>query len=438
MSPMPLRSLWAPRAWIQGSNGGTWQERVRLSICPQGMWQQITVDTHPADADQVLPGPLLPGMVNAHSHAFQRAFAGLAESRQGEADDFWSWRQQMYGVALRIDPDGMYATARQLYAELLRGGYTHVCEFHYLHHQVDGTPYPALLDMGLALVQAAQDTGIGMTLLPVLYQRAGFQQDTLRDEQRRFAAGVDRVLQLRDGLRHQVSRQGLDRIMVGVGVHSLRAASAGAIAELWQTVKSDPAPLHIHIAEQMGEVNDCITATGQRPVEWLCNGLGRGVQIDARWQLVHATHATLAEIEAVAQTGAGMVLCPSTEANLGDGLTNLPHWLGCGVPMAIGSDSHVTRDWREELRLAEYGQRLVHQQRNVLADPQRHGGSTAARLFDHAIRAGAQAAGLPKPGIQVGARADGLVMDAATTTLDQAVFSSPPEPYAQVFVAGRA
>jgi formimidoylglutamate deiminase len=343
----------------------------------------------------------------------------------------------MYGLALRITPEQMYSTAHQLYTEMRRGGYTQVCEFHYLHHQPDGTPYPDLIDMGLALVQAALDAGIGITLLPVLYERAGFQQPTLRDDQRRFATDVERVLRLRDGVRSHAKRQGWHHVTVGTAVHSLRAARAESIAELWQAVRNDPAPLHIHIAEQTGEVDDCIAATGQRPIEWLCNGLGLGVQIDARWHLVHATHATPAEIDAVARTGAAMVLCPSTEANLGDGLTDLPYWLQCGVPMAIGSDSHVTRDWREELRLAEYGQRLMHRQRNVLADPQRYGGSTASRLFDHAVQAGAQAAGLGPTGIRVGARADAVVMDSATATLDEAVFSSPAAPYSAVVVAGR-
>jgi len=433
----PLTSLWAPKAWVHGPEGGAWQERVSLVVSADGRWQSVTPNTDAAADALVLRSALLPGMVNAHSHAFQRAFAGKAESRQGDADDFWSWRQQMYGLALCITPDQMYAIARQLYIEMRRGGYTQVCEFHYLHHQPHGTPYPGLIDMSLALVQAAVDVGIGMTLLPVLYERAGFQQTALRDDQCRFATDVATVLRLRDEVRSHAQRQGWRHVTVGTAVHSLRAARAESIAELWRAVKNDPAPLHIHIAEQTGEVDDCLAATGQRPLEWLCNGLGQGVEMDARWQLVHATHATRSEIAAVARSGAAMVLCPSTEANLGDGLTDLPHWLQCNVPMAIGSDSHVTRDWREELRLAEYGQRLMHRQRNVLADPQRYGGSTASRLFDCAVQAGAGAAGLGVTGIRVGARADGLVMDDATQSLDEAVFSSPAQPYAHVWVAGQ-
>lgn len=416
--------LWAPKAWINGA----WQSRVSLELDDKGLWAAITADTAapPAHA-QVLSGPVLPGIVNAHSHAFQRAFAGLAECREGDADDFWSWRHQMYGVALQITPEAMYATAKQLYTELQQGGYTHTCEFHYLHHQVSGLPYPNPIEMSLALVQAAVDTGMGLTLLPVLYERAGFTLPALRDDQRRFATDVNAVLSLRDGVRAHVANQRLNNITVGVAVHSLRAARAESIAELWRAVKDDPAPIHIHIAEQTGEVEDCVAATGQRPIEWLCNGLGQGIDIDARWHLVHATHATHAEIDAVARTGAGMVLCPSTEANLGDGLTDLPYWLQRGVPMSIGSDSHVTRDWREELRLAEYGQRLVHRQRNVLADPNRFGGSTAARLFEQAIHAGGLAAGFERWGIEVGARADWVAIDSAEIdhTLDREVFSSP-------------
>jgi formimidoylglutamate deiminase len=431
---MSAKTLWAPKAWI----GGAWQAQVLLEVDAQGNWSGITAETAPPAHAQVLSGPVLPGIVNAHSHAFQRAFAGHTECREAEADDFWSWRNQMYGVALQITPEAMYATAKQLYTELQHGGYTHTCEFHYLHHQPSGAPYPNLVEMGVALVQAAHDTGMGLTLLPVLYERAGFTQPSLRDDQRRFATDAKRVLALRDGVRDYVAQHKLNNITVGVAVHSLRAARAQSIAELWTAVKDDPAPIHIHIAEQTGEVDDCLAATGQRPIEWLCNGLGQGIEIDVRWHLVHATHATHAEIDAVAKSGAGMVLCPTTEANLGDGLTDLPYWLASGVPVSIGSDSHVTRDWREELRLAEYGQRLIHRKRNVLADPSRFGGSTAARLFEQAIHAGGQAAGFERWGIQIGARADWVTLSAGTEpadllgsaatgvdmTLDRCVFSS--------------
>lgn len=415
--------LWAPRAWFQGA----WRADVLLEIDDTGHWSGITTKTAPPQHATVLADPVLPGLVNAHSHAFQRAFAGAAECRESEADDFWSWRNQMYGVALQITPEAMYTTAKQLYTELRMGGYSHTCEFHYLHHQPNGAPYPNPLEMSLALVQAAVDSGMGLTLLPVLYERAGFVQPSLRADQRRFATNVENVLTLRDGVRAHVANQGIQKVSVGVAVHSLRAAPAKSIAALWHAVKGDPAPFHIHIAEQTGEVDDCLAATGMRPIEWLCSGLGQDVQIDSRWQLVHATHANRSEIDAVAKSGAGMVLCPSTEANLGDGLTDLPYWLECGVPMSIGSDSHVTRDWREELRLAEYGQRLIQRKRNVLADPSRFGGSTATRLFEEALDAGGKAAGFERWGIQLGARADWIEVpsSARDSTLDSLVFSSP-------------
>ena len=464
--------LWAPWAWV----GGRWREAVLLEISSQGHWKDIRAGAVAPPQAQVLAGPVLPGMVNAHSHAFQRAFAGLAERRASASsgassstrDDFWSWRTQMYGLAQRITPAEMRQIATGLYKELLHGGYTHVCEFHYLHHAPNGQPYAdedgGPLALSATLVQAAQDSGIGLTMLPVLYERAGFAQPLLREDQRRFRTDAGQVLALRDGVR-AMARNGHFRcastllqapLNAGVAIHSLRAARPEAINELVRCVQDDAGPLHIHIAEQVDEVNDCLAHTGQRPIEWLCNGLGQGFKPDRRWQLVHATHATAQEIDAVARSGAGLVLCPSTEANLGDGLTDLPRWLSAGVPMAIGSDSHVTRDWREELRWAEYGQRLLHRQRNVLAALAPTAGplaidsdaesATATCLFEQALVSGGYAAGQALWGLQVGARADLLVIDASDTALrgipphhllDALVFSSPVLPFATIMVNGR-
>ncbi len=308
-----------------------------------------------------LAGPLLPGLVDAHSHAFQRAFAGLSERRESESDDFWSWRERMYRVALRITPQQMRAIAAQLYVELLRGGYTQVCEFHYLHHDLDGTAYADPATMGWAIADAAQDAGIGLTLLPVLYQRAGFNQPQLRDDQRRFAGSPTMVYEF--CLAVQASARA--NVNAGVAVHSLRAAGKPAIQELMALVGDASMPIHIHVAEQTAEVDDCLQATGRRPIGYLCAELAP----DARWQLVHATHVTAQEVDAVARSGAAIVICPATEGNLGDGLTDLALWLKAGVPMAIGSDSQVVRNWPEELRWLEYGQRLVHRKRNVAAMP---------------------------------------------------------------------
>jgi formimidoylglutamate deiminase len=422
--------LWAPQAWIDGA----WQEGVVLAIDAQGHWQAVTPGLPCPPQAQALPGLVLPGLVDAHSHAFQRAFVGLAERRDTAHDDFWSWRDRMYGVALRITPEQLQAVATHLYTELLAGGYTQVCEFHYLHHAPDGRPYAEPAAMGLALAGAAQATGIGLTLLPVLYERAGFAQPALRADQRRFATGVADVLALQRAL-HGAG----PLVTAGVAVHSLRAARAESIHAL--AAAFEGGPLHIHVAEQTGEVDDCLAATGCRPIEWLT----RHARLDARWHLVHATHATPEEIDAVAACGASVVLCPGTEANLGDGLPDLPRWLAAGVPLSVGSDSQVTRTWPEELRWLEYGQRLVLRQRNVAADPAAQP-ATAARLFDRVLAGGAAAAGFSRWGLVPGARADLLVLDRGDAALDGlppghlldgVVFAAPARPFGAVMVAGR-
>ncbi|GAB4114100.1 MAG: formimidoylglutamate deiminase [Rubrivivax sp.] len=429
MNRSPNPSLWAPAAWV----GGRWVQDVAFRVGDDGCWSAIEPGRPAPDGAERLPGPVLPGLVDAHSHAFQRAFAGLAERRENEHDDFWSWRDRMYGVALRIGPDELRAVATRLYRELLAGGYTQVCEFHYLHHDRDGRPYADPLAMSWALADAAEAAGIGLTLLPVLYQRAGFAQPALRADQRRFRTTPAEVL----AMARAVNAAGRPRLNAGVAVHSLRAAAPAAIAELlagW-----GDGPVHVHVAEQTAEVDDCLAATGRRPIEWLtAEGL-----LDARWQLVHATHALPAEVEAVAASGAGIVVCPTTEANLGDGVPDLPRWLAAGVPVAVGSDSQVGRDWREELRWLDYAQRLVLRRRNVAADPARQP-ATAARLFEAARAAGGRAAGFARWGFEVGARADLLLPDPADLQgvapghlLDTLVFSGPAAPFARVLVGGR-
>lgn len=425
--------FFAELAWIDGR----WQRDVLLEADARGHWGQVLPgQACPPDA-QRLAGPVLPSLVNAHSHAFQRAFAGLAERRETEQDDFWSWRDRMYGVALRITPAQLKAIARQLYRELLQGGYTQVCEFHYLHHREDGSRYDDELAMAWALAEAAEEVGIGLTLLPVLYAHAGFAQPALRADQRRFATDAAWVWQA----CQRINAAARPLLNAGVALHSLRAAHAADIRSLQALVGDTDLPIHIHISEQQAEVRDCLAATGQRPMQYLCSEFAP----DARWQLVHATHSTPQEIEQVAASGAGIVICPGTEANLGDGLCDLPGWLGLGVPISLGSDSHVTRDWVQELRWLEYGQRLGLQQRNVAAQPQREP-STAVRLFE-ACRVGSAApAGLQRWGLQPGARADFLVLDRLASGLlglpdaalmDGLVFATQANAIAQVYVSGQ-
>ena len=402
--------LWAEHAWV----GGRWREAVLLESDAGGHWIAVQPDTPPPPAATRLPGPVLPGLVDAHSHAFQRAFAGLAERRSGEHDDFWSWRDRMYGVALAITADELRELATSLYRELLAGGYTHVCEFHYLHHAPDGRRHDDAAAMSLALVDAARAAGIGLTLLPVLYERAGFTAPALRPDQRRFASDVAFVLELRDRVR-QVGRAA-PRLHAGVAIHSLRAAAEPSMRALLERLAGDDGPIHIHVAEQTGEVDDCLAATGARPIEWLA----RSGLLDRRWQLVHATHAEPREIDAVAASGAGIVVCPTTEANLGDGVPDLPRWLAAGVPLAIGSDSQVGRSAAEELRWLDYAQRLVRRNRNVAADPARFEGSTAARLFEACLAGGGAAAGFTRWGLEPGAPADLLVLDANAPGIDRA------------------
>ncbi|NML18587.1 formimidoylglutamate deiminase [Azohydromonas caseinilytica] len=426
--------LWAARAWLPGG----WRERVLLEIERDGRWAAITPDAEPPPGAEIAAGPLLPALVDAHSHAFQRAFAGLAETREGETDDFWSWREHMYRVALRITPEQLQAVAAQLYVELLRGGYTQVCEFHYLQHDPDGRPHEDPLRLSWTLADAAAEAGIGLTLLPVLYERAGFSQPALRGEQRRFALDARGVWEA----ARRIEAAGRPLLNAGLAIHSLRAAAPGSIAGLRELSEDFEGPIHIHVAEQAGEVEECVAATGVRPIAWLY----REGLLDPRWQLVHATHATRKEIAAVDASEANVVLCPSTEANLGDGVTDLDGWLSAGVCVALGSDSQVSRDALEELRWLEYGQRLQLRRRNVAAAPATGRPSTAARLLDVAVHAGARAAGEPGWGLVEGARADALVADAQADgllgvppprLLDALVFAGPPRPWRDVMVAGR-
>lgn len=348
---------------------------------------------------RIANGWRLPGIANLHSHAFQRAMAGMAERQTDPLDSFWTWRETMYRFAARFDPDTLHAVAAQLYVEMLEAGYTRVCEFHYLHHTPDGTPYAQETAMSDALIAAARDTGIRLTLLPVLYVTGGFDARALSQRQRRFGNGVDRYLALFSALRAQQDA----RLRVGCALHSLRAVPPDAMDAVLAALPAD-ARIHVHVAEQTAEVNDCIAARGARPVEWLLDN----ADVDARWTLVHATHLIEAEIEGIARSGATVAICPTTEANLGDGLFPLRAYLDAGGAWGIGSDSHISVSPVEELRWLEYGQRLFARLRNIAVE--RATPSVGDTLLRAVVASAADATGFAE-------HADHVVLDAEVPLL---------------------
>ena len=374
-----------------------WARDVRVELA-DGCFARITPDAPPQPGDQRL-AVALPGLPNLHSHAFQRGMAGLAERRGLTADSFWTWRETMYRFVDRIGPDDLLAIAAMAYAEMLESGFTRVGEFHYLHHDPAGVPY-AGAPMAAALAEAAAETGIALTLLPVFYAHAGFGGQPPGHGQRRFICDLDQFAQIRAASGAALAV--LPDAVLGLAPHSLRAVTPGQLSEL---IGLDQAcPLHLHVAEQQGEVADCLAWSGARPVEWLFDH----APVDRRWCLIHATHITPAESAALAASGAVVGLCPMTEANLGDGLFPAPAYLAAAGRFGVGSDSNVLIDAAEELRWLEYGQRLSGQARNVFASGP--GGSTAADLLRGALAGGAQALGAAAE-IAVGASADFVTLD---------------------------
>ena len=382
----------AGRLW----RAGGWETEAAFGVSDAG-----TLIDAPQGQAESIGHWVLPGMPNLHSHAFQRAMAGLAE-RKGKPDDsFWSWREAMYGFAATIGPEQLQAIAAQLYVEMLKAGYTRVCEFHYLHHQTDGKPYAEPAAMSLALIEAAREAGIGLTLLPVLYMSGGFDGRALGERQRRFGHEVEGYLRLLEILQAKAG----DDLRVGIALHSLRAVPEQAMREVLGSPLAAASPVHIHVAEQIGEVQDCLAKRGARPVEWLFDH----ADVDARWCLVHATHLTEAEMAQIAASDAVVGLCPSTEANLGDGVFPLADYMDAGGTLGIGSDSHISVSPVEELRWLEYGQRLQTRHRNIAA---RHSGdSVGETLWRAALRGGTQASGLAVGELSENARADLIVLD---------------------------
>jgi formimidoylglutamate deiminase len=392
-----VTSVWFDTALL--SDG--WARSVRLGHA-RGVITSIEtgVAAHPDDERAAIG---VPGFGNLHSHAFQRGMAGFAETRGREGDDFWSWRQAMYQFVDRLDPEDVEAIAALAYAEMLESGFTRVGEFHYLHHDRDGGSYADPAELGARIAAAAVATGIGLTLLPVFYAHSGFGGAAPRPEQRRFINLPDAYARLVEASRRAVSN--LPDVVVGVAPHSLRAATPEELALI--TPLAGEGPVHIHIAEQTREVDDCVAWSGRRPVEWLLDN----AQVDARWCLVHATHLTEAETDRLARGRAVVGLCPITEANLGDGLFPAARFLEAGGRFGVGSDSNVLIDAAEELRLLEYGQRLGRRARNVLASGKRP--SVGGTLVRAALAGGAQALGVGEGGLRVGGAADLVSLDAA-------------------------
>jgi len=424
-----MKRVFADKAWLpQG-----WCDAVRLSLAGPKI-AAVEVDSAAAGAESI-GRYVLPGMPNLHSHAFQRAMAGLAERQHDASDSFWTWREIMYAFAGSIGPDELRAIAAQLYVEMLEAGFTHVCEFHYLHQRPDGQPYADPAAMSHALIEAAREAGIGITLLPTLYLTGGFDGRGLSERQRRFGQTIDAYLALVESLRRHEGAS----VCVGVALHSLRAVPEDAMNVVLASGLVDAAPIHIHIAEQIGEVQDCLALRNARPVDWLLDH----APVDARWCLVHATHMSDTEVTRLAATGAVAGLCPTTEANLGDGLFPLKRWLDGDGIIGVGSDSQISVSPVEELRWLEYGQRLQSRRRNIAAAATSD--SVGETLWGDSLFGGARAAGAPIGAFDEGQRADLIVLDDdapalvardSSNVLDSFVFAGNAQVVRDVMVAG--
>jgi formimidoylglutamate deiminase len=381
-----------------------WARNVRVAV-EDGVIGAVETG-QPKSVEDDAAGAIVPGLCNVHSHSFQRGMAGLAEVRGPIDDDFWTWRAWMYRFLDRLGPDEIEAVAAQAFMEMLESGFTRVGEFHYLHQDPDGRPYDNPTETAERICAAAAETGIGLTLLPTYYAQGGFDGEPPKPGQRRFIADVDSFLALVDASRTAVAS--LQAGVVGVAPHSLRAVSPADLARLIEA--SPSGPLHIHAAEQVKEVRDCLAWSGQRPVAWLLDNAG----VDARWCLIHATHLDSNEVDRFARSGAVAGLCPVTESNLGDGIFPTRAFLDVGGRFGVGTDSNVLIDAAGELRALEYIQRLDRRSRNVLTsqpDP-----STGSALFKAALDGGARAMGV-RAGIEPGAPADFVELDRSAAAL---------------------
>ena len=419
-------------AWLPDG----WRRNVVISVDPAGDIVDVAADDVVTTA-RLVNGAAIPGMPNAHSHAFQRAMAGLAERRGKSVDSFWSWRDVMYRLASRMTPEALNAIAAQVYADMLRAGYTAVCEFHYLHNQADGEPYDESIVMCQSLIDAAATAGIGLTLLPTLYQTSDFGSAPPTAAQRMFAMETERFWALLDRLRPSPRLNG--QLEVGIAFHSLRAvppASMRAVVEAHRNAKT----IHVHAAELEREVAACQAHLGKQPVQWLLNEM----PVNDHWCLVHATHASPEELQSLAATGAVVAVCPTTEANLGDGMFQTEVFVSAGGALAIGSDSHISLAPAEELRWLEYQVRLARKERNILACEEHS--SIGAALWKRACSAGARASARRSGALAPGRRADIVVLDlnaplfagrVEDAILDTFVFADPRNGVRDVMVGGR-
>ncbi len=424
--------------------GDRWERGVRLDADPNGRIAAVAPDGGPEGCDRVA-GWTVPGVPNVHSHSFQRGLAGLAEG--GGPNSFWSWREVMYAFVEQLSPDDVEAITAQLHVEMLKSGFTCVGEFHYLHHAPGGAAYDDPAEMSHRILAAARISGIGLVHMPVVYETGGLGSEPLEGAQRRFAMDLDGVARLCESLG---SRSRGRAVRTGLALHSLRAVSPETFGRLAELMPSQPsagtpaAPLHIHVAEQRREVQECLARRGARPVEWLLDN----APVDRRWCLVHATHVSDREAERVARVGPVVGLCPTTEANLGDGLFPLAAFAAQGGCFGIGTDSHVSRSPVEELRLLDYGQRLTLRRRSVPGDAATvvdAPGGAGGRLLAHAWRDGSRALSWSGGRVAVGMRADLLVLDPEHPSLlgrgdrhvlDSWVFSGTDNPVRDVMVAG--
>jgi len=401
------KTVFAPEVLLPSG----WARDVAIDIDATGTISAVRTGSGSSGCEHA-GGPVIPGMPDVHSHAFQRAMAGLAERMGSPEDSFWTWRETMYGFIRRLGPEDVHAIAAQLYCELLKNGYTAVAEFHYLHRAPDGKPYERRADMAIAHVEAARQTGMAITMLPSLYAYANFEEEPLTPAQRRFATTPEDILQMLAELRAAYPDQ--PDVRLGVAPHSLRAVNVTMMRELIAGLDAvDPAaPIHIHLAEQVKEVNDCLAWCDQRPAQWLLDNM----PVNARWCLVHCTHVSSAETERLAASGAVVAICPTTEGNLGDGVFPFTRFRSKEGRYGIGTDSQVSQSPIEELRWLEYSQRLALRRRSVTASEDRP--AVGTNLWREAAAGGAQALGRPMGAIAPGLRADLVVLDGLHVNLD--------------------